>query len=285
MKEERNLPILMLAFIASQILSVIFIQNLIVSQAPVEQYAPFGNENVAQATANSGLLIVSVAVFTLFLILVLKFKLKFIFKFAVIVMPLIFFLGYTDYHLTTLLSYFTGQDFTAAATVITLFFTFAVIYGLIKKIHLLVTCAVVLLTAEIASFLAISLAPPTLYILPVAFALYDIYAVFRGPLKKLIKVQPKKSLQQQFIYSDFGLIITRIAGFTIGAGDFIFYSLLVGAGFIQKSFLGAIVVGVAINFGIIATLYILQKYKKPLPGLPIPVFLAIAVLVLLSFIK
>jgi hypothetical protein len=283
-KDERNLPVLMLAFVISQILSVIFIQNLIVSQAPVEQYAPFGNENVAQATANSGILIVSVALFTFFLIMVLKFRLRFIFKIAVIVLPLFFLLGYTDYHLMSLLGYFTGQDFTAIATVITVFFVFAVIYGLYKKIYVLVTSAVILLTAEIASFLALSLAPPTLYILPVAFALYDIYAVFRGPLKKLIKIQPKKTLRQQFIYSDFGLIIARIGGFTIGAGDFIFYSLLVGAGFIQKSFFGAIVVGIVINLGIIATLYILQKYKRPLPGLPIPVFLAIAVLVLLNFL-
>lgn len=284
MKEERNLPLLMLAFITSQILTIIFTQNLIVSQAPVEQYAPFGNENVVQATANSGLLIVSVALFTVALILVLKFRLKFIFKFAVVILPLFFLLGYTDYNLMTLLNYFTGADYTAAAAVISIFFTFAVVYGLYKKIYLLVTAAVLLLTAEIASFLALSITPPTLYILPVAFALYDIYAVFRGPLKKLIKVQPKKSLRQQFIYSDFGLIILRIGGFTIGAGDFIFYALLVAGGFLQNSFLGAIAVGIAINIGVLVTLYILQRYKKPLPGLPIPVFLAIAVLVLLNFV-
>jgi hypothetical protein len=284
MKEQRNLPLLMLAFIASQILAVIFTQNLIVSQAPVEQYAPFGNENVAQATANSGVLIFFVAIFTFFLILVLKFRVRFVFKFAVVVMPLLFLAGYTDYHLTTILNYFSGQDFTATATAVTVFFTFAVVYGLYKKIYVLVTSSVILLTAEIASFLVLSLSPPTLYILPVAFALYDIYAVFRGPLKKLIKVQPKKALQQQFVYSDFGLIITRIGGFTIGAGDFIFYALLVAAGFIQKSFFGAVAVGIVINLGIVATLYILQKYKKPLPGLPIPVFLAIAVLVILSLV-
>jgi hypothetical protein len=284
MKEQRNLPLLMFAFITSQILAVIFTQNLIITQTPVEQYAPFGNQNVVQATANAGLLIVSVALFTVGLILVLKFRLKFIFKGAVVLLPLIFFLGYTDYHLQTLLSTFTGQDFTAAAAVITLFFTFAVIYGLYKKIYLIVTTAVILLTAEIAAFLVLSLSPPTLYILPLAFALYDIYAVFRGPLKKLIKVQPRKALRQDFVYSEFGLIIARIGGYTIGAGDFIFYALLVAAGFMQKSFFGAFAVGIVINIGIIATLYILEKYKKPLPGLPIPVFLAIAVLLLLNLI-
>jgi len=284
MKEQRNLPLLMFAFIISQILTVIFVQNIILSQTPVEQYAPFGNENVAQATANSGLLIVSVAIFTVGLILVLKFKLRFVFKFAVVLLPLFFLLGYTDFHLTTIVNYFSGQDFTALITVLSLFFTFAVAYGLIKKIYILVTSAVILLTAEIASFLTVSLAPPTLYVLPVAFALYDIYAVFRGPLKKLIKVQPRKALQQQFIYSEFGLIITRIGGYTIGAGDFIFYALLVASGFIQKSFLGAIAVGIVINIGVVATLYILEKYRKPLPGLPIPVFLAVAVLILLNFV-
>lgn len=284
MKEQRNLPLLMLAFIFSQILAIVFVQNLVVTQAPVEQYAPFGNQNLTQATENAGLLIISVALFTVGLILILKFRLKFVFKFAVVILPLFFFIGYTDYHLTTLLYTFTGQDYTAIATAVTIFFTFAVVYGLYKKIYLLVTSAVVLLTAEIASFLALALSPPTLYILPLAFALYDIYAVFHGPLKKLIKVQPRKSLKQDFIYSEFGLIIARIGGYTIGAGDFIFYALLVAAGFMQFSFLGALAVGIVINIGIIATLMILERYKKPLPGLPIPVFLAIAVLVLLNFV-
>jgi len=284
MKEQRNLPLLMLAFVASQILAVIFTQNLIASQAPIEQYAPFGNESLTQATANAGVLIISVAFFTVGLILVLKYRLKFIFKFAVVVLPLFFLLGYTDYHLTTILNYFSGADYTAAAAVVSVFFIFAVVYGLYKKIYLLVTSAVILLTAEIASFLALSLSPPTLYVLPVVFALYDIYAVFRGPLKKLIKVQPKRALRQPFVYSEFGLIIAHIGGFTIGAGDFIFYALLVAAGYMQKSFLGAIAVGIVINLGVIATLYILQRYKKPLPGLPIPVFFAIAVLVLLNFV-
>lgn len=273
-----------MAFACSQILAVIFTQNLIISQAPVEQYAPFGNQNVAQATANSGLLIVTVALFTVGLILVLKYRVRFIFKFAVVILPLFFLLGYTDYHLQSLLDYFSGMDTTAVSAVISIFFTFAVAYGLYKKMYVLVTSAVILLTAEIASFLALSLSPPTLYILPLAFALYDIYAVFRGPLKKLIKVQPKRTFKKQFIYSEFGLIITQIGGFTIGAGDFIFYALLVSSGFMQKSFLGAIATGIAINIGVLATLYILQRYKKPLPGLPIPVFLAIAVLVLLNFV-
>jgi len=284
MKEQRNLPLLMFAFLISQILAVIFTQNLVASQAPIEQYAPFGNQNVAQATANSGLLIVTVALFTFGLILVLKFRLKFVFKFAVIILPMFFLLGYTDYHLTTIVNYFSGGDYTASVAAFSIFFTFAVAYGLYKKMYLLVTSAVVLLTAEIASFLALSIQPPTLYILPVAFALYDIYAVFRGPLKKLIKTQPRRVLKQPFVYSEFGLIIAHIGGFTIGAGDFIFYSMLVAAGFLQKNILGAVAVGIVINIGILATLYILQRYKKPLPGLPIPVFLAIAVLVLLNFV-
>jgi len=174
MKEERNLPILMLAFLMTQILAVIFTQNLIVSQAPVQQYAPFGNSNVTEATANSGLLIISVALFTVFLILVLKYRIKFVWKIAVVVLPLFFLLAYTDYHLTTLLNYFTGSDYTDVAFVISIFFAFSVVYGLYKKIYVLVTAAVLLLTAEIASFLAMSFSPPTLYILPLAFALYGI---------------------------------------------------------------------------------------------------------------
>jgi hypothetical protein len=47
-----------------------------------------------------------------------------------------------------------------------------------------------------------------------------------------------------------------------------------------KGLLGAFATGVAINIGIVATLWILQKYKRPLPGLPIPIALGIATMLL-----
>ncbi|MBS3055214.1 MAG: hypothetical protein J4452_01850 [Candidatus Aenigmarchaeota archaeon] len=284
MKEKRNQLLLITTFVLTQIVAVLFTQNFIISQIPVEQYAPFGNENVAQASANSGILVIYVALFTIFLIFILKYRLRVVFKFIVIILPLIFLFGFTDWQLMVLLNRYSGTDLFTLSTSITLLFILAIVYGLYNKNYLIVTSSVLLLTTEIASYLALSLSPPTLYILPLAFALYDIYAVFRGPLKKLIKIQPKKTLQEKFIYSDLGLIITRIGGFTIGTGDFVFYSLLVASGFIQKSFLGAAIVGIAINLGVLLTLYILEKYNKPLPGLPIPIFLAVGILLLLPYV-
>jgi hypothetical protein len=75
-------------------------------------------------------------------------------------------------------------------------------------------------------------------------------------------------------------MLARIGGFTIGAGDFTFYSMLVAAGFVLKGMFAAVAVGVAINAGVLVTLWILQKYKKPLPGLPIPIFLGILTMLL-----
>lgn len=274
----------MVAFILSQILTIIFSENFIISQTPVVQYAPFGNQTVTQATENSGLFILLLVGFTVFLLLIARYRLKFIFKLVVIGVPIFILFVYTDYHLNIFLNYFSFSNSAALSEVIAVFFTFSVLYGLFKKFYLLVTSAFILMVAEVSSLLTLSLSPPTLYILPLAFALYDIYSVFRGPLKRLIKVQPMKTIKQRFVYSDFGLLVTNVGGFTIGAGDFIFYALLVSSGFLQKGLFGSILVGIAINFGVLLTLFILLKYKKPLPGLPIPVFLGLLTLVLLNFV-
>src|SRR5438132_11810027 len=58
-------------------------------------------------------------------------------------------------------------------------------YSIWKKVDWLRTTITFILAAEFGAVLALSFTPPTLFVFPIAFALYDIYAVFFGPLKKL----------------------------------------------------------------------------------------------------
>jgi len=288
-EEERNTFIFISALVITQVLALVFANNIVISKIPVERYEPFGNENVVQASANSGLLVISVLIFTLFLVGVIKLGLIKIFKLFSIGMPL-FFLFFMLQLQTEIISFrifklpVSIANFISALVVFYLFF---VVYSIFKKIDFVTHTAFILMTALIGAFLAVSFAPPTLFIFPIAFALYDIYAVFRGPLRTLIKIMPlkplkvKKKVASIDLHKKFGLLLARIGGFTIGAGDFTFYSMLVAAGFVIKGLTAAFAVALAINIGVIATLMILQKYQRPIPGLPIPITLGILTLVLI----
>lgn len=299
MKEEkRNTYLLMASFVIAEILALVFANNILVSKIPVEQYQPFGNENIVQASANSGILILFVVIFTLFLIAVIKLKFGIIFRLVSIGLPVFFLFMLLEQQLGLVSLYVLNISALTTNTLFVLIIAYVilVLYSILKGITFVTTTGFLLATSLIGAYLAVSISPPTLFILPVAFALYDIYAVFKGPLKTLIKVMPitrgktaktksGKTAAGKNITADlqkqFGLMLARIGGFTIGAGDFTFYSMLVAAGFVLKGLLAAVVVGVAINAGVIATLWILQKYQKPLPGLPIPIFLGIATLILI----
>ena len=127
--------------------------------------------------------------------------------------------------------------------------------------------------AEVGSFFAETLGFWTALALPIAFAVYDIYAVFRGPLKSLIGTNPGVALVGMSI---------KAGEFTLGLGDVVFYSLLPSLAFAQfdGSFgiLPALLTILAIDVGMVITLFLLSR-RRLLPGLPIPMLLGVLVIV------
>ena len=126
-----------------------------------------------------------------------------------------------------------------------------------------------LLSAEVGSYFASTIPILTALLLPIAFSLYDIYTVFRGPLKTLITTLPAESLTA---------ISSKVGDFSIGTGDTVFYAMLPALGYFQFGFGQAFLALVAVDVGVVMTLYLLGKARL-LPGLPIPMFLGVAVLV------
>ncbi|TLX96931.1 MAG: hypothetical protein E6K89_03340 [Thaumarchaeota archaeon] len=134
-----------------------------------------------------------------------------------------------------------------------------------------------LLSAEVGSYFASTLPLITALLFPIAFSLYDVYAVFRGPLRELVSAAPASAL---------GVISVKAGEFTIGLGDTVFYSMLPSLAIYQLNILGAavsvsaaVVTIAAVDAGMVFTLYLLTK-KKLLPGLPIPMVLGVASLLL-----
>lgn len=130
-----------------------------------------------------------------------------------------------------------------------------------------------LLSAETGSYFASAIPILTAILLPVGFALYDIYTVFRGPLKTLINTVPDEALTT---------MTSTIGGFSIGTGDTVFYAMVPALGYYQFGTGSAFVAILAVDVGVVITLYLLSKAKL-LPGLPIPMALGVAVLLAYYF--
>jgi hypothetical protein len=122
--------------------------------------------------------------------------------------------------------------------------------------------------AEVGSFFAETLPPWTALALPIVFSVYDIYAVFRGPLKALIGTAPNIALVGMSI---------KAGEFTLGLGDIVFYTLLPCLALFQFGLAQSIYTVVAIDVGMVITLFLLSK-RRLLPGLPIPMLLGISVI-------
>ena len=125
-----------------------------------------------------------------------------------------------------------------------------------------------LLSAEVGSYFASAIPILTAILLPLGFSLYDIYTVFRGPLKTLINTIPDESLTT---------MASKIGDFSIGTGDTVFYAMVPALGYYQFGFSSAFLAIVAVDAGVVVTLYLLSR-SKLLPGLPIPMGLGVAVL-------
>jgi hypothetical protein len=142
----------------------------------------------------------------------------------------------------------------------------------VKNVPWLATVILAFVGAEVGSFFAETLSPWTALALPIAFSVYDIYAVFRGPLKALISASPAVALAGMSI---------RAGEFTIGLGDVVFYSLLPSLAFFQFyqrfGLAPAALTILAIDVGVVVTLFFLSK-RRLLPGLPIPMLLGILVI-------
>lgn len=115
------------------------------------------------------------------------------------------------------------------------------------------------------SILGVSIPYWTFLILIIGISIYDIIAVFKGHLSSITK-------------SDAPLLrglVVEIGDVALGLGDLFFYSLTISAILFNYGLAPAITSSTSIIIGYIIVIYTLNK-RKQLPGLPIPLLLALA---------
>ena len=240
--------------------------TIVASTGP--SYAPAGT-SVTGSALNAIILVASAFVLTLGLVWLLRRKR--VTSFKVVVFGSVAFSGF-------ILTLVTADDFAiqylpaalevpfsfggAALVVLALWYTIFV-----KNRPWLATPVLAFVGAEVGSFFAETLPPWTALALPIAFSVYDIYAVFRGPLKALIGTAPNVALVGMSI---------KAGEFTVGLGDVVFYTLLPSLAFTQWGVAQSLYTMLAIDVGMLITLYLLSK-RRLLPGLPIPMLFGIIV--------
>lgn len=127
-----------------------------------------------------------------------------------------------------------------------------------------------LLSAEVGSYFASTIPYLTAILVPIAFSIYDIYAVFRGPLRQLVTLASADSL---------GTVSTKVGELTLGVGDTVFYSMIPSIVLFRFNLNYAFLTMLAVDAGVIVTLYLLNRVRL-LPGLPIPVALGLLTILL-----
>lgn len=122
---------------------------------------------------------------------------------------------------------------------------------------------------------------------PGALALYDLYAVFKGPLKTLVtdahipsaevrRTQTEDEARKTYSFID--VSATRISGLYLGFGDTVIYAMMTVFAFVYFGILTAVVMVYALNIGVALTLTLLRKRGGALPALPISVLFGFIVL-------
>lgn len=120
----------------------------------------------------------------------------------------------------------------------------------------------------------------------VAAALYDIYAVYRGPLKRLIqRVSSGQQDAEEHRRSLLTPFAVNIGGLALGMGDVILYGSLSSVALLTPVFDPGrlIATAAAVLVGLYSTLKLVEKQGYA-PALPVPVLLSIVIYALYNYL-
>ncbi|MGA1873393.1 MAG: hypothetical protein ACMUHY_06945 [Thermoplasmatota archaeon] len=164
--------------------------------------------------------------------------------------------------------------------------------------------ALIAISAFMGAFMAVILPTWTVIFLLIALAIWDIYAVFKGPIKDMVEMDLQGSLMVRFdpLGDDsqefpFDHLTYDAGSWQLGIGDLVFYSVLGAHSLYYSTIYIAdhglwmmpfffLPVLVAILIGFAYTIYRLTRAEGSgiLPGLPIPMFLGVGVFLLMMAI-
>lgn len=246
---------------------------------PQAQVTPFQGNGLDSASLNALVFVVALgASATVMFLLIKRGRMKFIrslIKVAVLVVSF----AVAFWYAASILFILPNSPSDPLATIILLGVSagtsLAVALTIFRKTKKYQLVGITLISALTGIFLGYSIGPVTALVLVGALVIYDIVAVFRGPVGKLAKSIEEGDLP--------GAVFTQ-GDLTIGMGDMVFYSLVATTALVYfggiLSFFGA---AVGILAGTFLGFKALSRYEM-FPGLPFSLLFGVAGMLVASFL-
>lgn len=131
------------------------------------------------------------------------------------------------------------------------------------------------MAVTVGTAIVISFPLLTVVLIPSLLAIWDLYAVFRGPMVKVAMGMPGKVQQT---------MMAQLGASKLGFGDLLVYSMLAALGASYGILTGVVMIGFMF-VGVYITFLILRTGRfRALPGLPIPVVMGFLGLILTVYI-
>jgi presenilin-like A22 family membrane protease len=246
---------------------------LLAQPPPPITVTPFAEDTASGPFGNAFYFVVLIALSaTVFYILLKRKSRKLIFALIALALTTASLLLSIIY-LSTIFEYLPGWDFLVLplAIVVTTFFDLA-IFRLGNKAR---NAVVVLLGGALGVFFSASIPFLSAVLILVFLAVYDVFAVYYGPMGKIANSGLDQLQGLSYSFKDVQM----------GLGDLVFYSMLSGSIFFefQPNLLPCLVSLIGITVGSFLTLIMLEK-KGIFPGLPFPVILGLACGILVSLV-
>jgi hypothetical protein len=154
-----------------------------------------------------------------------------------------------------------------------------------------------LLALELGSSFAVLLQAPLNWLIPLVYAIFDIYAVYFGRLGRLVRevsaTEKPDSKTQNLNGSDrteeaddknrgrlsrwpeFGLLSIKLSSIEIGMADIAFYAMVPGVALLLTDLFGFFAAMAAVDAGLILSFGLFRK-SDVAPGLPVPILMGLA---------
>lgn len=238
---------------------------------PAIPVTPFPGDSTSGSFGNALYFVVIVAVGAALLYLLLKWKsrklITFLTAFALTAAALLL----SVFYLSVLFAYVPNAEIPviALSVVVTVLVDVA-IFRLGGNVR---NCVVVCLGGALGVFFGASIPLLSALLILCFLAVYDVFAVYKGPVGKIAHAGLDQLKGLSFSFKDIQM----------GLGDLVFYSMLSGSMLFNFGVISYAASVVGILAGSLLTFVMLEK-KGIFPGLPFPVFLGLAVGLLASLI-
>jgi presenilin-like A22 family membrane protease len=246
---------------------------LIAQPLPPMNVTPFPEETASAPLGNAFYFVILIALSATIFYILLKRKSRKLITALIAVALTTASLLLSIIYLSAIFAYAPSLDFLVLplSIVLTVLFDLA-IFRLGSKAR---SIAVVLLGGGLGVFFGASIPFLSAVLILVFLAVYDVFAVYYGPVGKIANSKGLDQLQ--------GLSYS-FKEVQMGLGDLVFYSMLSGSMLLNfNSLLPYLVSLVGILAGSLLTLVMLEK-KGIFPGLPFPIVLGLAGGILVSFV-